>query len=349
MDSTSTLQGSTPQRPSSEPNRTDISWDGINLSMEDTTSILPKLKRNSNAYGIGALAKSSLTGISRSVKDRITKPTAMAQGKVAHMIEWQGWSKQQHPYRQPIHETVRMDVDAYSDLSDGEKEARFAAGVMEQFAISEATLIAWSSMEAEEMSMGSTVDNMANSTELNMENQENQAQNMYEVWPHSYVSQGMYCLSSSDAWEQSDQSLIASPATGSYCGQNYEEQPQGQREGISTPPTQQQLQPHFISHTPPLVDIWQGQSNMSHAYALQEVGRYVGVPCQDRGEPQVDDAPLLSKKGSPEEDDVLCKDFDSLSPREEPMEQGGMVRRKVSDVTSSGVQSFDEEEGENNN
>ncbi len=35
------------------------------LSMEDTTSILPRLKkRNSNAYGIGALAKSSLTGVS---------------------------------------------------------------------------------------------------------------------------------------------------------------------------------------------------------------------------------------------------------------------------------------------
>lgn len=33
--------------------------------MEDTTSILPRLKkRNSNAYGIGALAKSSLTGVS---------------------------------------------------------------------------------------------------------------------------------------------------------------------------------------------------------------------------------------------------------------------------------------------
>ncbi|PWA33421.1 hypothetical protein CCH79_00014155 [Gambusia affinis] len=32
------------------------------LSMEDTTSILPRLKRKSaNAYGIGALAKSSLT------------------------------------------------------------------------------------------------------------------------------------------------------------------------------------------------------------------------------------------------------------------------------------------------
>lgn len=39
-----------------------------------------------------------------------------------------------------------------------------------------------------------------------------------EVWPHSYVSQGLYCLSSSDAWEpiSNEQSGVASPATGSY-------------------------------------------------------------------------------------------------------------------------------------
>lgn len=32
--------------------------------MEDTTSILPRLKSKSHSYGIGALAKSSLTGVS---------------------------------------------------------------------------------------------------------------------------------------------------------------------------------------------------------------------------------------------------------------------------------------------
>lgn len=39
-----------------------------------------------------------------------------------------------------------------------------------------------------------------------------------EVWPHNYVSQGLYCLSSSDAWEpiSNEQSGVASPATGSY-------------------------------------------------------------------------------------------------------------------------------------
>lgn len=39
-----------------------------------------------------------------------------------------------------------------------------------------------------------------------------------EVWPHTYVSQGLYCLSSSDAWEpiSSELSGMASPAAGSY-------------------------------------------------------------------------------------------------------------------------------------
>lgn len=74
-------------------------------------------------------------GVTRSMKDKVTKPTAMAQGRVAHMIEWQSWGK---PSAGPLggagHTNLqrekerRMENDAYSDLSDGEKEARFAAG-----------------------------------------------------------------------------------------------------------------------------------------------------------------------------------------------------------------------------
>ncbi|XP_049607788.1 uncharacterized protein [Syngnathus scovelli] len=39
-----------------------------------------------------------------------------------------------------------------------------------------------------------------------------------DVWPHTYVSQGLYCLSSADAWEPitSQPSGVASPAAGSY-------------------------------------------------------------------------------------------------------------------------------------
>lgn len=39
-----------------------------------------------------------------------------------------------------------------------------------------------------------------------------------EMWPHTYVSQGHYCLSSSDAWEpiNNDPSGVVSPPAGSY-------------------------------------------------------------------------------------------------------------------------------------
>ncbi|KAI2653036.1 Protein FAM131B [Labeo rohita] len=200
--------------------RAEFSWEGINLSMEDTTSILPRLKRNSNAYGIGALAKSSLTGVTRSMKDKVTKPTAMAQGRVAHMIEWQSWGK---PSAGPEggagrsnlnrERERRLENDAYSDLSDGEKEARMAAGVMQQFAISEATLLAWNSLDGESLCADSNQGSVAHLSEVNQESITSR-----EVWPHTYVSQGLYCLSSSDAWEpiSNEPSGVASPAAGSY-------------------------------------------------------------------------------------------------------------------------------------
>uniref|UniRef100_A0A8D0DKD3 Family with sequence similarity 131 member B n=1 Tax=Salvator merianae TaxID=96440 RepID=A0A8D0DKD3_SALMN len=370
MDSTSSLHGSSIHRPSTEQTRTDFSWDGINLSMEDTTSILPKLKRNSNAYGIGALAKSSFSGalgISRSMKDHVTKPTAMGQGRVAHMIEWQGWGKGNSQQQQHTHETVRKDADAYSDLSDGEKEARFLAGVMEQFAISEATLMAWSSMDGEDVSVNSNQENQAGNYNENyqemMENQDHLAQAQYDSWPHSYVSQGMYCLGSSDAWETSDQSLIASPAAGSYLGQNFEESQLNLQESVLLQNNliqhqqqqqqllqlqqqqQQQLQQGLGSNTG-LVDVWPAQTVPSSGGSA-ESSTFVGVHTEEEGNPLLEKAPLLNKKPSPEEDDVVCRDLESLSPREEP--EPAALSRKVSDVTSSGVQSFDEEEGETNN
>ncbi|XP_071356248.1 uncharacterized protein [Trachinotus anak] len=210
--------------------RAEFSWEGINLSMEDTTSILPRLKRKStNTYGIGALAKSSLSGVTRSMKDKVTKPTAMAQGRVAHMIEWQSWGK---PSAGPMggagHTNLqrekerRMENDAYSDLSDGEKEARFAAGIMQQFAISEATLFGWNSMDGESMGAGSNQGSVAHLSEVNQESITSRDQVLHhssaDVWPHTYVSQGLYCLSSSDAWDPitSQPSGVASPAAGSY-------------------------------------------------------------------------------------------------------------------------------------
>lgn len=57
------------------------------------------------------------------VKDHVTKPTAMAQGRVAHLIEWKGWCK---PTDSPV--ALESAFNSYSDLSEGEQEARFAAG-----------------------------------------------------------------------------------------------------------------------------------------------------------------------------------------------------------------------------
>nr|XP_061808366.1 uncharacterized protein LOC133599567 [Nerophis lumbriciformis] len=206
--------------------------DGDQLSMEDTTSILPRLKRKSaNSYGIGALAKSSLTGVSgvsRSMKDKVTKPTAMAQGRVAHMIEWQSWGK---PSAGPPggagrsnlqrEKERRLENDAYSDLSDGEKEARFAAGIMQQLAISEATLFGWASAD-DNIACDSQRGSVAHLSDVNQDSITSRDQILHQssgdVWPHTYVSQGLYCLSSSDAWEPitSQPSGLASPAAGSY-------------------------------------------------------------------------------------------------------------------------------------
>ncbi|XP_041665278.1 involucrin-like isoform X6 [Cheilinus undulatus] len=163
------------------------------------------------------------------MKDKVTKPTAMAQGRVAHMIEWQSWGK---PSAGPMggagHSNLqrekerRMENDAYSDLSDGEKEARFAAGIMQQFAISEATLFGWNSMDGESMGAGSNQGSVAHLSEVNQESITSRDQVLHhssaDVWPHTYVSQGLYCLSSSDAWDPitSQPSGMASPGGGSY-------------------------------------------------------------------------------------------------------------------------------------
>ncbi|MGH0134166.1 UNVERIFIED_CONTAM: hypothetical protein FKN15_016617 [Acipenser sinensis] len=223
-----------------------------------------------------------VSGASRSVKDHITKPTAMAQGRVAHMIEWQSWGKPSAGpgvIRPAARERERrLENDAYSDLSESEKEARFAA---------------------------------------------------VDGWPHTYVSQGLYCLSSSDAWEpmSNEQSNMASPAAGSYvmgASQNYDENSAYLQQHL------QQMQPmeHRINHTQsaqqtpnstihgqqdppthtPLVDLWGAGQGRVH---YTEVGRYVGVSAEEGGvttgeEPAVENAPLLKKQASQVVDFLPC-------------------------------------------
>ncbi|XP_026189271.1 protein FAM131C isoform X2 [Mastacembelus armatus] len=111
-------------------------------------------------YNIGELATSSLIGLVATIKEHITKPTAMAQGRVAHLIEWKGWGgggearggggswtgawvKGGRGWA-GVGAELQEDEQFYSQMTDEIKEARFAAGVAEQFALAEAAMNMWS-------------------------------------------------------------------------------------------------------------------------------------------------------------------------------------------------------------
>uniref|UniRef100_UPI0037E754F2 protein FAM131A n=1 Tax=Semicossyphus pulcher TaxID=241346 RepID=UPI0037E754F2 len=102
-------------------------------------------RKSVGIHEFAALARSSLNGISQAVRDHVTKPTSLAQGRVAHLIEWKGWPKPANPTP-----AAHSHFSSYSHLTEGEKEARFAAGVAEQFAIAEAKLRAWASLDDDE-------------------------------------------------------------------------------------------------------------------------------------------------------------------------------------------------------
>ena len=75
------------------------------------------------------------------MKDNVPQPTAMASGKVAHMIEWQSWNTPSTGTEGAVVTKIptsqrekerRIESEMYSELSEGEKEARFTAGKSEQ-------------------------------------------------------------------------------------------------------------------------------------------------------------------------------------------------------------------------
>ncbi|XP_037538168.1 protein FAM131A [Nematolebias whitei] len=118
----------------------------------EETEMIPKSgkspadsRKSVGIHEFAALARSSLNGISQAVRDHVTKPTSLAQGRVAHLIEWKGWPKPTGPPP-----GTNSQFNSYSHLTEGEKEARFAAGVAEQFAIAEAKLRAWASLDDDE-------------------------------------------------------------------------------------------------------------------------------------------------------------------------------------------------------
>ncbi|XP_060058317.1 protein FAM131C isoform X2 [Erinaceus europaeus] len=131
----------------------DFCWDpwqpyllSLQRCFQTTNGYLSDSRSCSSNYNVAALATSSLVGVVQSIKDHITKPTAMARGRVAHLIEWKGWSAQRSGW-----ELSSAEDEQYGCLPDELREARFAAGVAEQFAITEATLSAWSSLDDEEL------------------------------------------------------------------------------------------------------------------------------------------------------------------------------------------------------
>ncbi|XP_012577480.1 PREDICTED: protein FAM131C isoform X2 [Condylura cristata] len=124
----------------------DFCWDPWQRCFQTTNGYLSDSRSCSSNYNVAALATSSLVGVVQSIKDHITKPTAMARGRVAHLIEWKGWSAQRSGW-----ELSPVDDEHYCCLPDELREARFAAGVAEQFAITEATLSAWSSLDDEDL------------------------------------------------------------------------------------------------------------------------------------------------------------------------------------------------------
>ncbi|EHB12004.1 Protein FAM131C [Heterocephalus glaber] len=124
----------------------DFCWDPWQRCLQTTNGYLSDSRACASNYSVAALATSSLVGVVQGIKDHITKPTAMARGRVAHLIEWKGWSAPRAGWA-----PTPAEDEHYCRLPDELREARFAAGVAEQFAITEATLSAWSSLDAEEL------------------------------------------------------------------------------------------------------------------------------------------------------------------------------------------------------
>ncbi|CAB1334534.1 unnamed protein product, partial [Coregonus sp. 'balchen'] len=304
------------------------------------------------------------------MKDKVTKPTSMAQGRMAHMIEWQNWDMSvvgpggvSVPRKSTAEQEMerRLESDAYSDLSDGEKEARFAAGILQQFAISQATLMAWTSMDGESLRSGSNQGSVAHLSEVNQESITSRDQILHhssaDMWPNTYVAQGLYCLSSSDAWEpiSNEPSGVASPAAGSY---SLEQRLHSANHSLQATPnsTIHSLAP--ATHAP-LVDLWgAGQTESYHA----DIGGYnIGVAavveaalsdeevtlCMEPEsatltQPTQRDEAIASGGSSPGQRSPGRSSPGRSSPGQPPAQQ--ITDRKASDVSCGGIQMLEEKD-----
>ncbi|XP_068612797.1 protein FAM131A-like [Brachionichthys hirsutus] len=322
--------------------------------------MLPKSRRALTIQEIAALARSSLHGISQVVKDHVTKPTAMAQGRVAHLIEWKGWCK---PIDSPA--ALESDFNSYSDLTEGEQEARFAAGVAEQFAIAEAKLRAWSSVDGDESNDDSYDEDFLPANEPTTQSTDVPSYPPYlKDLIHSQLCQHLglrgFCCEGGGGGSGEPSPTAASPDTlcSSLCSLDEQH------------PLLRDLGGHRASHrnaaelVAKILSALQGGEELLLA-RLQRVGQS-GQSRADCGFHSLggggigpcggQDSPCYSMSYSEtylspgEDDDTPCKDYENTLCQVEAEGSGVECppdydpRRRVSDVASSGVVSLDEED-----
>ncbi|KAH0624205.1 hypothetical protein JD844_007740 [Phrynosoma platyrhinos] len=302
----------------------------LKVNVEDTVEMLPKSRRALTIQEIAALARSSLHGISQVVKDHVTKPTAMAQGRVAHLIEWKGWCK---PMDSPM--ALESTFNSYSDLSEGEQEARFAAGVAEQFAIAEAKLRAWSSVDGDDSNDESYDEDFVTSSDTTQP-----ADAVPQIPPstllkgflHSRLCQLNARQASCDPESDASQTTI-SPET--LCSSLCSLEDSLLLKELSSP---SELAAKLLG------SLSGGEEALlSKLPAVQTAGEcafrsLAQLECQDSLYSMSFTESCLSPTEE-EEEGVPCKDF-------KVHEDSCQVRRKASDVASSGVVSLDDNEEE---
>ncbi|XP_068558113.1 protein FAM131A isoform X2 [Cebidichthys violaceus] len=285
-------------------------------------------RKSVGIHEFAALARSSLNGISQAMRDHVTKPTSLAQGRVAHLIEWKGWPKPADP--PPV-----AHFSSYCHLTEGEKEARFAAGVAEQFAIAEAKLRAWASIDDDEEDSNDE-DSHTNGQSQSLSSQSSDAatSNPIDGAPcqpdveggEAPPSDGPLCSSSSGGLlcgrpaSHSDphSSQTNSPTLPSDCTSPFpeeEERPDGHEEQPALPP--EQHSEVCIHHKPE----WRPRARSS----------------------RFDSCYSTSRSESPGEEDEEDEDEEG-SVFHEFRAWHSSRRSFFSDRASSGVASFDEEE-----
>ncbi|KAK2846859.1 hypothetical protein Q5P01_009858 [Channa striata] len=341
------------------------------VNVDDTIEMLPKSRRALTIQEIAALARSSLHGISQVVKDHVTKPTAMAQGRVAHLIEWKGWCK---PMDTPA--ALESDFNSYSDLTEGEQEARFAAGVAEQFAIAEAKLRAWSSVDGDESNDDSYDEDFLPANEPTTQSTDVPSYPPYlKDLIHSQLSQhlglrGPCCEGRGGGGGDGSGSGEPSPTAGSpdtlcssLCSLD-EQHPLlrdlGGHRGTHSHSNAAELAAKILSALQGgeellarLQRVGQSRSCGGDCSFHSLSGGARGIrPCGDQDSPCYSMSYSETYLSPGEDDDTPCKDYENTMCQVEA-EGNGMEyppdydpRRRVSDVASSGVVSLDEDDEE---